>query len=660
MPVRRASSSIVSSASVRSLTGSSYRGLCDMKSCNTCAMHSASLVLAQSGGAGGAPLSDLIGATVVGGSMGLVAFAIGGLHRAHRIHWLGRLASFSERVSGLPRWASLPSAVGGGALLLALTGFWWDVATHIDNGRDQGPFGTAAHWPIMLGLAGIALAGYLAVILGCPDDEPTAVRLRGGWSAPLGGVMLLATGVFALMGFPLDDTWHRLFGQDVTLWGPTHVLMIGSASLATLAVWTLLVEGPRSARRQGLATESAKNRSAAFVDRMRGPSIAGGFLIALSTLQGEFDFGVPQFSLILHPVMLAIAAACGLVTARIVLGRFGALQALAFYLFLRVAITLIVSGVFDLSTMHFPLYVVEALIVEAVAWRLGTDKPLRLGVVSGALIGTVGFAAEYAWTHIWMPIPWPSSLIGEMLPLTLIAALGAGVLGAYIGGTLRDPKIVPRLGPASAVVAAGIALLFAIAFPLPKAEDINARADVTLHYVAGQNANATVRIIPASATSDAAWVTATAWQGGGLIVNRLKRVGDGVYETTRPLPLDGKWKSLIRVSDGRSLEAVPVYLPADKAIPAKEVPAKLHFVRPFVSDHTILQRESKGGALYLTLPSYLLLALIFAAEFSLLAWGLVRLRKVSLGQSVGSPSANRLKAWASRHGGPWPARTSAG
>src|SRR3954447_11961426 len=426
-------------------------------------------LLAQAGGAGGAPLADLIGGAIVGGAICLIVLAIGGLHRKRKIRWLGGLASYSERVSGLPRWCALPAAIGGGALQVALFGFWWDVATHIDKGRDNGPFGTPAHWPILIGLFGIALAGFLAVVLGCDKDERTAIKLRQDWHVPLGGLLLLACGVFALSGFPLDDTWHRLFGQDVTLWGPTHVLMIGSASLATLAIWALLTEGRRSARRQGLRVP-AGDRAASFVDRMRGPSIAGGFLIGLSSLQGEFDFGVPQFSLILHPVMLGIAAACGLVTARIVLGRFGALKALGFYLFLRVIITLIVSGVFGLSTMHFPLYIVEAGLVELVAWRLGTDRPLRLGLVSGALIGTVGFAAEYAWTHIWMPIAWPSSLIGEMLPLTLAAALGAGVLGAYIGGTLRDPNIVPRIGPASAVVAAAIALLFTIAFPLPKAQ----------------------------------------------------------------------------------------------------------------------------------------------------------------------------------------------
>ena len=40
---------------------------------------------------------------------------------------------------------------------------------------------------------------------------------------------MIAGGAFALIGFPLDDVWHRIFGQDVTLWGPTHLMLIGGA-----------------------------------------------------------------------------------------------------------------------------------------------------------------------------------------------------------------------------------------------------------------------------------------------------------------------------------------------------------------------------------------------------------------------------------------------
>src|SRR3954469_16227926 len=234
-------------------------------------------LLAHVNNAGGAPVKDIVIGTAVGLLLMGLAVLVAYLHRTHRIAWLGALGSYSERMSGLPRWSALPAAIGGSSLLLALFGFWWDVATHIDKGRDNGPFGTPAHYPILFGLGGIALAGFLAVVLGCDKDERTAVKIRQGWHGPLGGLLLLACGAFALSGFPLDDTWHRLFGQDVTLWGPTHILMIGSASPATPGVGALAVEGRRSARRRGLRPGEKGGASASLIDRLRGPSIAGGF-----------------------------------------------------------------------------------------------------------------------------------------------------------------------------------------------------------------------------------------------------------------------------------------------------------------------------------------------------------------------------------------------
>jgi hypothetical protein len=48
--------------------------------------------------------------------------------------------------------------------------------------------------------------------------------------------------VDGLVGFPLDDVWHRLFGQDVTPWGPTHLMLIGGAAMALVGLAVLLVE----------------------------------------------------------------------------------------------------------------------------------------------------------------------------------------------------------------------------------------------------------------------------------------------------------------------------------------------------------------------------------------------------------------------------------
>src|SRR5207302_2483255 len=140
-----------------------------------------------------------------------------------------------------------------------------------------------------------------------PERDKISIRITNSWRAPLGGVLIFLCGGFALLGFPLDDVWHALFGQDVTLWGPTHVLMIGGASLATLGIWVLLVEGQRA----GPETPP-RNAPPPILMRLRTVAIAGGFLLGLSTLQGEFDYGVPQFQAVYHPILLMIAAGVGL------------------------------------------------------------------------------------------------------------------------------------------------------------------------------------------------------------------------------------------------------------------------------------------------------------------------------------------------------------
>ena len=97
---------------------------------------------------------------------------------------------------------------------------YWDIATHIDSGRDEGPFANASHYFILVGLFGIFAAGLIAIFM--PDERPSrsAVPIPGAWDAPLGGVLILLCAVISLSAFPLDDIWHRIFGQDVTLYGP--------------------------------------------------------------------------------------------------------------------------------------------------------------------------------------------------------------------------------------------------------------------------------------------------------------------------------------------------------------------------------------------------------------------------------------------------------
>src|SRR5947209_1066923 len=569
----------------------------------------------------GAPIQDGIAGTRAATVATAAVVWISMAHRSGRTRWLSRLAGFSERVSGLPGWAALPAAVTGGAVVIAVFGYDWDVAKHIDTGRDPGPFGTAAHYRILIGLFGVALGGFLAVTLGCEDDVPTSVRLARGWHAPLGRLMIFLCGACALAGFPLVDIWHTLFGQDVTLWGPTHVLMVGGAALSTLALWVLLVEGRRS--RPGPQP---------LAMRLRGPAIAGGFLIGLSALQGEFDYGVPQFQLVFQPILIALAAAIGLTAARIKLGRWGALEAVTFYLLVRGLLTLAVGPILGQTTLHFPLYLAEALLVTAVP-RM---DPIKLGAASGALIGTAGLAAEWAWSHVWMPLPWPASMLPEAAVLGFVAAVAGGVLGGFIGRALTQRTAGgPRWLLAGAVAAA----IACIAYPMPMTSGAPARATValrTIHPAPQRTVSATVALTPRDAARNAQWLTVTAWQGSGLRVDRLREVSPGVYTTSRPIPVYGKWKAMLRLENGRGVRAVPIYMPADPAIPAPGFPARAHFTRAFVRDKKILQREAVGGSTWLQTPAYLLLLAIAAGWLFALGRGLGRLRRAPSRVPVGA------------------------
>src|SRR3954447_14167473 len=346
-----------------------------------------SLLSAASKPAGGAALDQVAIATGAALMLSAAISWLGMGHRSGKVPCLGRAADLTERLSGLPGWAALPLALATSSLLVALLGMYWDISLHIDVGRDPGPLANPAHYLILAGLFGIFSAGYFAICLPTERPGPAAVHLVGDWYAPVGGILIAACGAFALIGFPLDDLWHRMFGQDVTLWGPTHLMLIGGAAMTLVGQAVLVVEG--------MQARGSRERAAGPSLMVRGRQIAlmGGLLIGLSTFQGEFDFGVPQFRFVLEPVLLAAAASVALVCARIWIGRGGALGAVAFFIAVRGILALIVHQVFGEALPHFPIYLAEAASVELAGLALAR-RPLALGAASGALIGTVGFAAE--------------------------------------------------------------------------------------------------------------------------------------------------------------------------------------------------------------------------------------------------------------------------
>jgi len=582
--------------------------------------------------AGGAAIGEAIGATA--GALVATALVVALImaHRSGRTSILSSVGSWAERQTGLPAWASLPSMLLGIALLTAVLGMYWDISLHIDNGRDAGPLANPAHYLILVGLYGVLVAGVMSIVLaGTERPAKTAIHLGGDWWAPVGGLMMAACGAFALAGFPLDDLWHRMFGQDVTLWGPTHLMLIGGASLAVLGGMVLMGEAITAIGRD------PEREGTPWIYHVRRSLLVGGFLVAVSTFQAEFDFGVPQFRAIYQPILIMLAAGIGLVACRLYIGRGGALLAVAGYIVIRGFLAIIVGGVWGQTTPHFPLYIVEALVVEAVFARAGGRSAVLNGAIAGALIGTIGLAAEWAWSHIWMPIPWNDSLLPEAAIAGILTAVASGMVGGFIGAALvgRSGALISRedgrrlvSADRRAALVGGLVLMAVIGWALPLSESGPERAQVTLETIESgkeRTVSATIRLDPRDSVDDPEWMNVTGWQGGGSVVDPLEEVGPGVYRTTKPIPVYGSWKSTMRIQQGDALISMPLFMPKDEAIPAKEVPAEASFTRAFQPDIEVLQRERKqdvSGAL--TLMAYLTVLAIALALIALIAWSLLR------------------------------------
>ncbi|SEH52408.1 hypothetical protein SAMN04489835_0939 [Mycolicibacterium rutilum] len=548
--------------------------------------------LAQDEG-GGTAIHEVIGLSVAAVIVTAILLWIGWMHRSHKITWLTSLADRFAKRFKRPSWVALPIAMFIASIICALFGFIWDVSLHIGNGRDDGALANPAHYFILIGLFGIFVAGCTAMVLPFDKPGPAALRLTDNWSAPVGGIVMAGCGLYALMGFPLDDIWHRIFGQDVTLWGPTHLMMIGGAGFSTLAAAYLEIEGKRAAGpdapRDGIGLK--------FVQYLA----FAGVLIGMSVYQIEFDFGVPQFRQVFQPMLIAAAAALALVAARVFLGRGAALLAAIIAIGLRGIVAFLVAPVLDAPANWFPLYLGAAVVVELLALTPLFKRPVLFGAVAGLGIGTVGLWLESLWIGAVYPYPWPTSIWPEALAMAVPVAILTGACGAMIGMVLTGWRLPRRAIGVGLVVLTVLAIGGATANGLRYDVPESASAAITLTEVPGadgqREVTADVQLTPANlVSSDPNWVSVLGWQGGlqnerGIYIDRLERVGPGHFRSTEPMPVSGTWKTLLRLHDGRTLAAVPIYLAGDPGIGAEEVPAEANMTRPFVSEITILQRE---------------------------------------------------------------------
>ena len=586
------------------------------------------------GPARGAGLGQVIGLSIAAMIISLVMLYVGWAHRTHRITWLNTVAEKMGDKFDRPPWVALQVLVFTTSIICALFGFIWDVSWHIGNGRDPGPLANPAHYFIIIGLFGIFLAGMLAVVIPFGKPGPAPVRITRNWYAPVGGVLMAGCGLYALIGFPLDDIWHRIFGQDVTLWGPTHLMMIGGANFSLFAVLMLEYEGARDL--PDTPAEGAFARAERpFIKFLRYLS-CGGLLIGMSVYQIEFDFGVPQFRLVFQPMLIAAAAAVGTIVARMTMGKGAAIIAALFAIALRGTVALLVGPILGAPINWFPLYLGPALVVELVALTPLYRRPILFGAVAGLGVGTIGLWLESLWIGAVYHYPWPAPLWREVLPTAVPVAVLAGMCAAMFGMVLTSQRL-PSRNIGIAVVALTVLVIGGVVanglhIHVPKQDTATIKLTDLPSKPGQRMVSADVQINPPNLVSDHPdWLTILSWQGKmqndrGLEIDWLKKVGPGHYVSTQPIPVWGQWKTLLRVHDGRTLTAVPIWAPADAEIPVPEIPAQAVSTRPFVLEVSILQRERDPNVPAWLFTAGSIVVLIFTLMvITALTWGAGRI-----------------------------------
>ena len=609
--------------------------------------------------AAGAPTAQILIATLFGLATTALLASVVARHPSGRGRLLARAGATCERAIGLPSWAALGFVVAMQGLAFGGAGVFWDVSLHIDRGRDVGPLANPSHYPILWALYSIFAAGVLSTALHQRAEVRSlrAVRLPNGIEAPVGGLLLILCGAFALSGFPLDDVWHRMFGQDVTLWGPTHLIMINGAILSAPTIIALVLEGKRATghlpeERRPIVDRPSTARSSSLSSRWssRGEAyvrviLPGVLLFAVAFWATEFDWGLPQFRLVWQPLLLSFGAAFALVVGVLWTGRWGAMRVVVSYLVGRIALTAMVGGLGQ-TMPAMPLFLVEALCVEALARSVDpAARPLRFGLLAGAVCGSVGFAAEYGWTQLTAPQPWTTDFLAEAVPTALAAGVAGGALGALLGMALigRLPPRPVRRGVALAA-AAVMVVLGANALALDQPSGV--RADVSLTPAPGddgRSAYVTAHISPASAAEGASWFNAVAWQGGGRRTAVMEPAGDGRWRSSAPLPLTGEWKTALRLHKDRGMIALALHMPRDSGVPTPGVSRPERFSALMVPDMEVVQTERRDYVPgWLWTPAALLMLALCGLFVAALSAGIVRATTDAPGDP--GPSARRRPA----------------
>ncbi len=148
----------------------------------------------------------------------------------------------------------LGSTVLLGSILFLLGGSW-DIEWHTVIGRDRTLI--PPHQLMLLGIALSGIAALLSVLietfLARRSQEVVAnsTSFANLFYGPIGAYLAGFAALSAGIGFTLDSYWHALYGIDVAIWAPFHIMLIVGSGMASLGAAYMLISAAHLAERTG-------------------------------------------------------------------------------------------------------------------------------------------------------------------------------------------------------------------------------------------------------------------------------------------------------------------------------------------------------------------------------------------------------------------------
>ena len=203
--------------------------------------------------------------------------------------------------------------------IIFLEGTSWDIQWHSYIGRDRTLI--PPHIMMLSGVALSGISGLLTVLIESWWARRNTIIAQYSlgfaeiFSGPLGAYIVGFTALTAAVAFPLDAYWHALYGIDVAIWAPFHVMFVASMGLVALGTAYMLSSAAHLATRIGAAGIGTRRTATLGVVLALATVLSLFTLLLFDALSRKNYIDLGFMSISVFPLLSGILVAFTLVAA---------------------------------------------------------------------------------------------------------------------------------------------------------------------------------------------------------------------------------------------------------------------------------------------------------------------------------------------------------